>query len=253
MEPDPQEGAAPLTLASRRRRLVAFLYDHFLFSMLAASAGFAMLGPRWDMTMDFGRSAVFPVFLVVMVLYFCKDLIGGQSIGRAIFGIAVRDAENREETPPGHRLIRRNLFLPIWPVELLALALSPSRQRIGDRLAETCVVRLHSPLRPRLLAGLGFAAALTGAFLATATHLVRTSAAYEVATAHLRSEPTIEAAIGRVERFGALPAGNIQVEDGIGHAELSLTVEGSRGAARVFVELGKQPKGDWVVEDVRIE
>jgi hypothetical protein len=63
-------------LASRRRRLVAFLFDHFLFSMLGASAGFAMLGPRWDMAMDFGQSALFPVFIAVMVLYFCKDLIG---------------------------------------------------------------------------------------------------------------------------------------------------------------------------------
>lgn len=253
MEHDSQDAHSALTLASRRRRLVAFLFDHFLFSMLGASAGFAMLGPRWDMAMDFGRSALFPVFVAVMVLYFCKDLIGGQSIGRAIFGIAVRDAEDPEATPPGNRLIRRNLFLPIWPVELLALALSPSRQRIGDRLAETCVVRLPSPLQPRLLAGLGFAVALTAAFLATATHLVRTSAAYEAATTHLRREPSIEEAVGRVEGFGALPAGNIQVENGTGRAELSLVVEGARGVARVFVELGKQPQGEWVVEDVRIE
>lgn len=240
-------------LASRRRRLIAFLFDHFLFSMLAAAAVFALLGPRWDLAESFEGTPVLPVFVAVTVLYFCKDVIGGQSIGRAIFAIAVRDADDPRSTPRAHRLIRRNLLLTIWPVELVALLLSPTRQRLGDRLAGTCVVYLPSPLGARLLAGVVFAVALTVAFLTTATHLVRTSAAYEVATAHLRDDPDVAAAVGDVTGFGSLPAGSIRIQDGEGHAELVLTVEGTRGTVRTRVLLDRAPREDWVVRSVRIE
>ena len=232
---------------------MAFAFDHFLFTLIGAMAGFAMLGPHWDMHPRFDRTGVLPMLVVVMALYLCKDLIGGQSIGRAIFAIAVRDAEDPTQTPSAGRLIRRNLFLPIWPVELLALATSQTRQRIGDRLADTCVVRVSSPLRPRLLAGIGFASALTLAFLTSATHLVRTSAAYEVATAHLRADTGVAEVVGRVIGFGSMPAGRIQVQNDEGQAELAIVVEGDDGMARTLVRLEKEARGDWQVQEVTID
>ncbi|MGI9592165.1 MAG: cytochrome c oxidase assembly factor Coa1 family protein [Myxococcota bacterium] len=246
------EESRPLP-SSRRRRLLAFAFDHFLFTLVGAVAGFAMLGPHWDMNPRFDRTGVFPMLGVVMALYFCKDLIGGQSIGRAIFAIAVRDAEDPTQTPSAGRLIRRNLFLPIWPVELLALTTSATRQRIGDRLAGTCVVRVSSPLRPRLLAGVGFASALTLAFLTSATHLVRSSAAYEVATAHLRTDTGVGEVVGRVVGFGSMPSGRIQVQNDEGRAELAIVVEGADGMARTLVRLQKEAQGEWEVQEVTID
>jgi uncharacterized RDD family membrane protein YckC len=241
------------TPATRRRRLVAFAFDHFLFTMVGAVAGFATLGPRWDMGASLDRGGVLPMLAVVMALYLCKDVFGGQSIGRAVFAIAVRDAEDPTETPSVGRLVRRNLFLPIWPVELVALLMSERRQRIGDRLADTCVVSMPAPLRPRLLAGLLFSVTVTFAFLGAATHLVRTSAAYAVATAHLRGDTGIAEAVGRVEGFGPMPAGSIQVAEEGGQAELAIVVEGSEGIVRSFVRLEKEPRGEWQVREVRIE
>jgi len=240
-------------LASRRRRLIAFAFDHFLFTMVGAAAAFAMLGPRWDMDARFDRTGTLPMFFVVMALYLCKDVIGGQSIGRGIFAIAVRDAEDPTQTPSTARLIRRNLFIPIWPVELLALWMSETRQRIGDRLTGTCVVNAPSPLQPRLLAGCGFTVGLTVVFLLSATRLVQTSAAFEVATAHLRTDASIEEAVGRVTGFGAMPAGSIQIQDDRGQAELAILVEGADGTARTFVRLEKEPRSEWEVQQVRIE
>jgi uncharacterized RDD family membrane protein YckC len=245
--------AEPVTASSRRRRIAALLFDHFLFSMLGVLAMFLQLGPRWDMQPQLVSGSMMPTFLAVMALYLCKDVIGGQSIGRAIFAIEVRDAGAPNQVPPAGRLIRRNLFLSLWPVELVALALSPSRQRIGDRLAGTCVARVSTPLRPRVLAGTGFAAALLVAFLVTSTHLVRSSAAYEVATDQLRTDPDVEAEVGAVTGFGALPAGGIQIQNGVGRAELIIGVEGERGAARTTVVLEKPPDGEWTVMEVRIE
>jgi len=245
--------AEPVTLSSRRRRIGALLFDHFLFSLLGVLALFLQLGPHWDMQPQLVSGAMMPTFLAVMALYICKDVIGGQSIGRAIFAIQVRDADAPDQVPSAGRLIRRNLFLPIWPVELVALALSPSRQRVGDRLAETCVARVSTPLRPRLLAGAGFAAAMLALFMVASTRLVRTSAAYEVATAQLRIDPDVESEVGAVTGFGALPAGGIQVQNGVGRAELIIGVEGERGAARTTVLLEKPPDGEWTITEVRIE
>lgn len=245
--------AEPVILSSRRRRIAALLLDHFLFSMLGVLALFLQLGPHWDMQPQLVSGAMMPTFVAVMALYICKDVIGGQSIGRAIFAIEVRDADAPGQVPSAGRLIRRNLFLPIWPIELVALALSPSRQRVGDRLAETCVVRVSTPLRPRLLAGAGFATVLLTVFLVASTHLVRESAAYQVATSHLRNDSDVEAAVGAVTGFGALPAGGIQVQNGVGRAELIIGVEGERGAARTTVLLEKAPDGEWTVMEVRIE
>jgi uncharacterized RDD family membrane protein YckC len=239
--------------ATRRRRLAAFLFDHFLLSMLGATSVFGLVGPRWDMAENLDSVPIFPIFVAITGIYFCKDLVGGQSLGRAIFAIAVRDAGAPDETPSAGRLIRRNLLLPLWPVELVALLLSPTRQRIGDRMADTCVVQLAAPLGPRLLAGLGFALAMLAAFMVAATVLVRSSAAYEVATDHLRNDPEVEEAVGPVLGFGSLPAGSIQVLEGAGEAELVLAVQGTERIARAVVKLDKAQGSDWTVTSVRLE
>jgi uncharacterized RDD family membrane protein YckC len=78
-------------------------------------------------------------------LFFCKDIIGGQSIGKRFFKLKVvnnkinegeKVVENLELN--SIRLILRNLFVYIWPIEILLLMYQD--KRLGDAIIKTKVV-----------------------------------------------------------------------------------------------------------------
>ena len=71
-----------------------------------------------------------------MCIYFFKDIINGQSIGKRIMRIRVVDLNGKK--PSLFKLVIRNITIFIWPVEALLVLLD--KQRLGDRLAKTKVV-----------------------------------------------------------------------------------------------------------------
>jgi uncharacterized RDD family membrane protein YckC len=71
------------------------------------------------------------------VLYTCKDIINGRSIGKRIFGLAVRD--DNFNLPIKSKLILRNIFTFLWPVELVFILISKQKKKIGDQLVHTDV------------------------------------------------------------------------------------------------------------------
>ena len=64
-------------------------------------------------------------------------------------GIMVRDEKNRNDIPTFGRLLLRNVFIIIWPIEFIVLALSDNKKRIGDIVAKTLV--LKNPNKPEKL------------------------------------------------------------------------------------------------------
>lgn len=78
-------------------------------------------------------------------LFFCKDIFGSQSIGKRIFKLKVintkidknDDMVNTLELS-SIRLILRNLFIYIWPIEII-LIISKTK-RLGDLIVKTKVV-----------------------------------------------------------------------------------------------------------------
>src|SRR5258706_1778768 len=129
------ESVQDLALSSRKRRIAAFLIDHFVLTFLMVSLIFLILGPDF---MDKDSPArLMTAMLMVMVpgflIYFAKDSIRGISAGKWIMGIMVRDAGNPHEVPSWGRLLIRNLFLVLWPVEFIVLAVSSDKTRLGDK------------------------------------------------------------------------------------------------------------------------
>jgi uncharacterized RDD family membrane protein YckC len=69
-----------------------------------------------------------------------KDLFGGRSMGKRFFGLAVRDANDLNNTPTKSRLVIKNITLIVWPLEFIYYLIN--NKRIGDLIAKTQVIRI---------------------------------------------------------------------------------------------------------------
>ena len=86
---------------------------------------------------DFGGPLLY-VSLVGFVLYFCKDIINGRSIGKRITKTQVVDNVTGQVASPLKCFVR-NILCVIWPVEVIVTLINPSR-RLGDQIAGTKIV-----------------------------------------------------------------------------------------------------------------
>jgi uncharacterized RDD family membrane protein YckC len=73
--------------------------------------------------------------ILLFVIYFCKDCIGGRSPAKRILKLAVLD--NRTNNPASSfQSLVRNLFILIWPIEVIVVLFNQER-RIADIVAGT--------------------------------------------------------------------------------------------------------------------
>ncbi len=243
-----ENSETPYTLASRKRRIVAFLIDHSVITFLIIAIVFLALGPNFmDADMDKMTTTMFAVMLPGFLLYFAKDSVNGISLGRWMLGIMVRDANNPNEAPPLGRLFIRNLWLIIWPVEFIVLALSEDKKRIGDKTANSIVVK--NPNKPRklplilALAGIGI---IYFAFLfLSIISIMKNSAAYKVAISEIEKNEAIISETGGIKGYGMMPSGSVNVTNGNGQAQLEITVLGNEKDVTVSVYLTKEPNEEW--------
>lgn len=243
-----------LDLSSRKRRIAAFLIDHFVLTFLMVSIVFLALGPNYMDENNIGKmtSTMLAVMLPGFLLYFAKDSIQGISIGKWIMGIMVRDQINSNEIPSFGRLLVRNLFIIIWPVEFIVLAANQDKKRLGDKVAKTIVVKNPSkPTKlPRVLAlaGIGIAFfAFTFFFVGAA---MKNSDAYKVAIKEIEKNQEILDETGGIKGYGFIPAGNVNISNGNGQAQLEIKVLGNEKDMSVSVYLTKEPNGEWMLVEL---
>ena len=110
--------------SSRKRRIAAFVIDHFVMTFLMVSLVFIALGPNFmdENNMSKMTITMLAAMLPGLLLYFAKESINGISAGKWIMGIMVRDENKQNEIPSFGRLLLRNLFFIVWPVEFIVLA-----------------------------------------------------------------------------------------------------------------------------------
>lgn len=82
--------------------------------------------------------SVLIIFPLLMIIF--KDSVKGMSIGKWLLDIAIRDGTNTTVTPSIARLLIRNLFLLVSPIELLFFLIHNGRERLGDIVAKTILV-----------------------------------------------------------------------------------------------------------------
>jgi len=239
------------TLSSRKRRIAAFLIDHFAMTFLIVSIVFLSVGTNFideNNISDFA-TRMLPALIFGCLLYVSKDAIKGVSIGKWIMGIMVRDEINPTEVPSFGRLFIRNLFIIIWPIEFIVLAASQDKKRLGDKVAKTIVVKNPSkPAKlPRALALLGIGIAFCAFTFLFAGSTMKNSEAYKVAIENIEQNKEIVAKTGGIKEYGLMPTGSINISNGYGKAQLEIKVIGNRKDANVTAYLTKEPLGEWTL------
>lgn len=126
-----------LQSASMIRRFAAFCIDHMLIGLsMVFVILFGMDFEKGNMD-DFMRIAMIAILFGIL-LTTVKDCVNGVSPGRWLLRLTVRNVGNHNEIPAIEKLMLRNVFTVIWPLELLFLLFGG--RRIGDIAAETDVV-----------------------------------------------------------------------------------------------------------------
>ena len=238
-----------INLSSRKRRIAAFMIDHFVMTFLMVSIVFLILGPSFmdENNSEKMKTIMLSVMAPGFLLYFSKDSIKGVSIGKWIMGIMVRDENNQIETPSFGRLLVRNLFIIIWPIEFIVLAFSKKKKRLGDLVAKTVVVKnLNKPTKtPRIITLAGvFIVFFSFTYLFTG-NAIKNSESYKIAIQEIEINEDILTKTGGIIDYGMIPSGNINISNGYGQAQLEIKVIGKEKEVNVSAYLTKEPNGKW--------
>lgn len=216
--------------SSRKRRIVAFILDYFILTFLIVSSFFVFLGPSYLDNIDSGITFSTILFGLIFGfgIYFSKEGFRGISPGKWIMGIMVRDEKNRNETPSFGRLLMRNVFIIIWPIEFIVLALNDNKKRIGDILAKTLVLKNpNKPEKlPRVLSLIGVGMIFFIFLFAFIGNVMKNSDAYKLAIQEIEKNSEIKKETGGIIGYGFMPTGNINISGDEGQAELEITVKG---------------------------
>jgi len=243
------------TKSSRKRRIAAFFIDHCVMTFLMVLMIFVALGPNF-MDQNNPIKITITIFLVITLgffLYFAKDSIKGISVGRWVMGIMVREETNQNSTPSFGKMIKRNLFLIIWPVEFIIFATNEEKKRLGDKASKTVV--LQNPNKPKRLQrilvlvciGIGF----VGFVFLFAGSAMKSTDAYKVAIQNVEINSDIITETGGITGYGMMPSGSVSVKNGQGEAELHITVHGKTKDIEVSMHLEKEQNGQWKLIEMK--
>ncbi len=81
-----------LTIASRKRRITAFIIDLFVITFLMVTIVFLILGPKFIDENNFDKMSTTMMLVMIpgLILNLGKEFIKGISVGKWIMGIMVR-------------------------------------------------------------------------------------------------------------------------------------------------------------------
>lgn len=238
-----------LMKSSRKRRIAAILIDHFVMTFLMGSMVFVIMGPNF--IDEKNTENLTTILLLVMTpgffIYFAKDSYKGISIGRWIMGIMIRNKNDYNTVPSFWKMVIRNVFLIIWPIEFIVLAASNDKERIGDRVVETIVIKNKNKANKlsRILALIGLGVISFSFMYLFAGSAMKSSDAYKVAIQNIEVNKEIIEKTGGITGYGMMPAGNISITNGLGQAQIQINVLGKIKNLEVSVYLEKKPNEQW--------
>lgn len=114
----------------KKKRLVAMIID-FAIIILISQVFVFMSFIEQNYLMKITFSIMFSLFL-------CRDNLNGQSLGKRLMKIQVVD-NSTMQTVTSFKYILRNLFLCVWPIELLLVLINGDR-RLGDYVVKTKII-----------------------------------------------------------------------------------------------------------------
>jgi uncharacterized RDD family membrane protein YckC len=131
-------------LATLRDRIFAFLIDAVIygFAIVAAIILFSTL----EVNMDYASLLfLLPVFLFYSLI--SELVMNGQSFGKKVLGLRVVKINGRDAAPSDYFVRWIFRFIDIWfslgSIAVILISTTERRQRLGDLLAQTAIIKLH--------------------------------------------------------------------------------------------------------------
>jgi len=114
------------------KRIEAFVIDVIVLMIVSS--------PFFLISVWLNNSMLWMSFALALIysFLFCKDVSGGRSFGKQKAGLCIL-SEKSELIPSTTRLILRNIFYILWPIEII-LFFCNSGKRLGDLIMRTKVV-----------------------------------------------------------------------------------------------------------------
>ena len=123
-----------------RKRILAFIIDDMLVITPCLLLSLVYIFDQKAIDTSSFAKTFYIIYLLSMVWgsygIIFKDLLGGRSLGKKLLRLSIYSKNGSK--PTILQLLIRNLFLIIWPVELMLLLFD--KTRIGDKIAKTIVV-----------------------------------------------------------------------------------------------------------------
>lgn len=245
-----QSSNTSIQIAPRTRRIFAFIIDMYVYIFSLAIVSFASVDSDFlDTPSENLLLKSFAAGVIGLLLFIAKDIRGGSSFGRWVTGIEVRDINNPTQVPSAGKLFLRNLTYIIYPIEAIVLVASKEKRRLGDKMANTIVVRREKPVAkaPRVIALIGIFVAFFVSVFMIASSSMKNSEAYHVAIMEIEHDEYVAEQTGGITGYGMFPTGSIQTSNGYGSAYLEITVKGNDQDVDVYVSLSKDSDSDWQI------
>ena len=242
-----EKNATRLALAPIWFRIGAFMIDLVLFIFFLLLPYLIFRFSRME-TEGFGSAFPFLILLAAFFVFLLKDIVRGQSLGKFMLGIAVRDKADPTQVPSIGKLMLRNVLTFAWLIEVIVLLSGKNKEKLGDILAKTEVYRISKKPKIVLIGLTGVLVMIL--FVATTVFgvfaMIYNHSSAHAARAYIETNPRIIELVGEIESFG-VPSGGIETAGGHGRAEFTMRVRGSEGTVRVNIRLVREPLRDWEV------
>jgi len=112
-------------------RIAAFFIDMTFIMVIMFGAGFLIGIDRLNNNVVLALGYM----CFILLLYFNKDIINGESIGKKLLRLKIYKIDGGESSKI--LLFIRNLFLIIWFLELIVILINNKGKRLGDIITKT--------------------------------------------------------------------------------------------------------------------
>jgi uncharacterized RDD family membrane protein YckC len=141
----------------RGKRIISAFTDHMIMTMIAMPFAipefiyqFTHKGVTEDLNTNPFPADNWGIYVVYLgfAFFFCKDCVNGQSPAKRLFKFQVVNNKTGE-VAGSFRCFIRDIFMILWPIEVVILLINPAR-RLGDWVAGTRVVIAEPGLKPKI-------------------------------------------------------------------------------------------------------
>lgn len=198
-------------IATSAKRVFAFVVDYSIVALILMGAHPLFLPVDWDLiSYNQVLVALVPVYILGLVIFILKDSIKGVSLGKALLNIQITMVDENFSKPDFYKLILRNLFIILFPIEIYLLLMDKHCRRLGDKYTGTMVIDHVRPptvrqLTTKLVAVTLVFATLWMIFTLFRPVAIKKNSGYRVTEKAIQNSSDVNRVVGEIQSFGYWP------------------------------------------------